>query len=114
MTCWFSAKVRMVCLIEPTGADIYMDSVYVFRSVDFEKAFRRALELGKQQEQSYLNGDGNKVVWKLKEIISLDIINSESLDGIEVYSEPVQLPPDEQFPYDSEFFPEESQPTQTI
>jgi len=111
---WFSAKVRLVCLIEPTGAVRHMDSVYVFRSADFQTAFKRALDLGKSQERSYLNADKKKVEWKLAEIVSLDIIAAESLDGAEVYSEPDDLAPGDTFPIDVELHPERSEPTQTI
>ena len=113
-THWFSAKVRLVCLIESTGAVRYMDSVFVFRSVDFQTALKRALDLGKSQEKSYLNTDKKRVMWKLAEIISLDMIAAESLDGAEVYSEPVDLAPGEAFSTDVELHPERSQPTQTI
>ena len=78
-TRWFSAKVRLVCLMEPAGALRYMDSVYVFRSVDFQAAFTRALELGKCQEKSYRNAEKKKVVWQLVAIVSLDMIMAESL-----------------------------------
>ena len=111
---WFSAKVRLVCLIEPTGAVRHMDSVYVFRSVDFQTAFKRALDLGKSQERAYLNADNKRVEWKLAEIVSLDIIAAESLDGVEVYSEPVDLAPRDALPIDVELHPERSEPTQTI
>src|SRR5215471_20174637 len=97
---WFSAKVRLVCLIEPTGAVRYMDSVYVLRSADFQSALERALDLGKSQERSYLNADNKRVAWKLAEIVSLDIITAESLDGVEVYSEPVELAPGDALPID--------------
>ena len=92
----------------------YMDSLYVFRSADFQTAFKRALELGKSQERSYLNVDQKKVMWKLAEVLSLDMIAAESLDGVEVYSEPVELAPGEAFPLDVALHPERSQPTQTI
>lgn len=72
------------------------------------------MELGKSQERSYLNADNQQVVWKLKEIISLDSIVAKSLDGAEVYSEPVDPGNDESIPFFSEFHPEKSQPTQTI
>ena len=111
---WFSTKVRLVCLIESIGAHRYMDSVYLFQSADFEAAFTRALELGRSQEKSYLNADNQQVVWKLKEVVSLDNIAAKSLDGAEVYSEPVDLGDDESIPFYSEFHPEKSQPTQTI
>ena len=113
-THWFSAKVRLVCLIELTGAVRYMDSIYVFRSADFQTAFQRALDLGKSQERSYLNADQKKVIWKLAEIISLDMITAESLDGVEVYSEPADLTPGEAISIDVALHPERSQPTQTL
>lgn len=111
---WFSTKVRLVCLIENIGATRYMDSVYLFRAEDFTKAFQRALQLGYSQEEQYANVDGKQVKWKLKEIISLDIIREDSLDGAEIYSEPVELAPGESIAFNDEFHPEKSEPTQTI
>src|SRR5215470_15377164 len=111
---WFSTRIRMICLIEPEGGHSYMDSVIVFRSTDFDSAFTRALEMGREREESYLNESDCRVVWRLKEIISLDIIDFENLDGVEVYSEPVDLNPGELIPFNTEFHPEQSQPTQSI
>lgn len=91
-----------------------MDSVIVFRSTDFGSAFTRVLDMGRKRETIYLNDENRRVVWKLKEIISLDIIDSETLDGVEVYSEPVDLNPGELIPFNTEFHPEQSQPTQSI
>jgi hypothetical protein len=91
-----------------------MDSVHVFQSVDFQTAFNKALEIGKCQERSYVNAEKKKVVWQLGAILSLDMLMAESLDGVEVYSEPVALAPGESFPFDATFHPEQSEPTQTI
>ena len=60
-----------------------------------------------------MNGNGEKVLWKLKEIVSLDVIRRKNLDGIEVYSEFVE-PKEKIEPFDSLFCPEISKPTQTI
>lgn len=112
---WFSAKIRLACLIKSRGLQSYADSIYVFRSDDFNDAFRKALAIGKAQESSYLNSDEDLVQWKLKEVISLDAIPSSLLDEwAEVYSEPVEPLPSEQFPFDYEFHPENSKPTQTL
>jgi len=111
---WFSARDRLVCLIEPEGATRYMDSVYVFLERDFKRAKQRAIRLGKSQEEEYMNKYGERVRWRLKEVISLDIILSESLDGAEVYSEPIDLEPSERIPFDQTFDPDDSDPTQTI
>jgi hypothetical protein len=110
---WFSSRARLVVLLEKEGASRYADSVFLFRAADFGDAFQRALALGRAQEQEYLNGEGEKVRWRLKEIVSLDVIRG-ALDGAEVYSEPVALEPGEGYPFDVRFEPEKSQPTQTV
>ncbi|MCP4681494.1 MAG: DUF4288 domain-containing protein [Desulfobacterales bacterium] len=91
-----------------------MDSVYVFLEGDFDGAMRRAIHLGRSEEEECMNKYGERVRWRLKEVISLEIIRSESLDGAEVYSEPVDLEPGEIIPFDQTFNPEDSDPTQTI
>ena len=111
---WFSARVRLVCLIENEGATRYMDNVYVFLGRDFDGAMQRAIDLGRSEEEEYMNKYGERVRWRLKEVISLDMIRSESLDGAEVYSEPVDLEPGEIIPFDQTFNPEDLEPTQTI
>lgn len=110
---WFSTRIRLACVIEPKGVQRFMDSIYVFRSTDFDDAFRKALDIGRSQEKNYLNDADELVEWRLKEIISLDLIRSQSLDGAEVYSEPVE-PAASDFPSDNVFHPEDSHPTQTL
>jgi hypothetical protein len=111
---WFSSKLRTVCLVERHGATRYMDSVFLFRATDFETAFRRALDIGRSQEQGYTNADGERVVWKFVKVVSLDQLPKEDLDGAEVYSEPVSLGAGEMMPFESHFEPEQSRPTQSI
>ncbi len=112
---WFSSKIRLICLVEGLGGLRYMDSIFLFQSPNFDSAFLKAIELGKKQEEEYKNSDNLLVKWKLKEIISLDTIQQNSLDGAEVYSEPVELHKDTpSYNFLQEFSPEESNPTQTI
>ena len=112
---WFSAKIRLACLVDPTGLVGYRDAIYIFQSYDFDDAFKRALGIGKSQETSYLNANQQPVKWKLKEIISLDVVGSAPLEsGTEVHSEPVEPLPSEQFSFEHEFDPATSKPTQTI
>jgi hypothetical protein len=91
-----------------------MDSVVMFRAVDFPDAFQHALSLGKAREEEYLNGDGERVRWRLTEIISIDQMPRANLDGVEVYSEPVELPIGAIIPFTAQFTPEVSRPTQTV
>lgn len=114
MDTWFSTNVRLICLIETLGSHRYNDSVFVFKSKDFDTAFQRALELGRSLESEFMNGDDQKVLWRLKEIISIDQIGDEFLDGAEVYSEPVEIPENEMTDFSAQFEPEKSEPTQTI
>jgi len=111
---WFSSKIRLACLIENVGATRYQDSIFVFLAKNWEDALKVALELGRKQEEAYFNKDDERVHWKLKEVISLDLITASSLDGVEVYSEPVDLEENNNISIDTEFSPERSDPTQTI
>lgn len=110
---WFSTRIRLACIVEPKRLQRFMDSIYVFRSTDFDDAFRKAIDIGRSQEKNYFNDAKELVEWRLKEIVSLDLIRPQSLDGAEVYSEPVE-PAASDFLFDSAFNPEDSTPTQTL
>lgn len=112
-TPWFSTKMRYAVLVESTGLLHYVDSVWLLKALDFGNAFQRALEVGLKNEKAYTNGDGKEVRWKLASIISLDWIGEEFVDGQEVYSEPVIGQEDRAVPFEYEFHPETSNPTQT-
>lgn len=66
---WFSSRLRFAIIIEIRGLVRYSDSLYLFQSGDFETALKKALEIGHRNEQSYLNGDGQRVVWKIAEVV---------------------------------------------
>ena len=110
---WFSTRIRLACIVKPKGLQRFMDSIYVFRSTDFDNAFRKAIDIGRSQEKTYLNDAQELVEWRLKEIISLDLIRTESIDGAEVYSEPVE-PTASDLAFNNAFHPEDSNPTQTL
>ncbi len=111
---WFSANVRLVCLLSTGGATGYRDSVYLFHAMDFDDAFRIALEIGRRQERRYTNGDGATVCWALTQVISLDALGADLRNGVEVYSEPRSLEAGEDFRFDMQFSPESIEPTQTV
>jgi len=110
---WFSGRIRFAVIIETIGLHRYSDSIYLFQAMDFETAFQKIIEIGRNNEDSFVNEDKQKVVWKLAEIISLDIIRSESLDGAEIYSEPVPGE-DPSLTIEHNLHPELSEPTQTV
>jgi Domain of unknown function (DUF4288) len=111
---WFSTKLRFAIMIESAGADTLNDCVFMLKAVDFDVAFDRAISIGYASEKEYRNSQGQLVQWKFKEIISLDIIQSEDLDGREVYSEPIHLANENMIPFETEFSPKTSKPLQTI
>jgi hypothetical protein len=114
MTCWFSAKLRFVCLVESIGALEYMDSMYLLSASDFDSAFQRALSIGRSKEQEYLNGDGQRVRWRLARVMALDSLPSGLQDGVEVYSERIDVEVGGAMSFDTPLQPELPVPGQTI
>lgn len=107
---WFAAKLRFLVLIETTGSEHADDCIYLFRTESFESAFKRALELGRAAETDYIGGTGERVRWRLKEILTLEPLEAADLDGVEVYSQATHLSDDERFTFDHVFAPEASKP----
>ncbi len=111
---WFSAKLRIVRMIDGPSVDKFDDCVFVFRAADFATAFDRAIELGRARELEYLNGEQERVLWRLVEVLSLNLLaTGEFGDVIDAYVETVPLRQADQVPFDTVFHPERSQPTMT-
>jgi hypothetical protein len=110
---WYAAKLRFVILLETTGSEDAIDSIYLLRSHSFEAAFTRALEIGRAAETEYLGGTGERVRWRLKEIVTLDALQAAELDGIEVHCQFMPLSDNERFAFDHVFQPEFSNPDHT-
>jgi hypothetical protein len=113
-TYWFSAQLKFIALVEVRGGRMTDDSVFVFKSTNYKTAFQHALKIGKQNEHEYLNVNGERVIWKLKEIVTLDKMRAQSLDGIEVWSQLNILTKKEIIPFDAALKPKNSQPTQSF
>jgi hypothetical protein len=112
---WFSSKLRYAVLDESEGFQFYMDSVRLFRALDYDDAFARALKIGLNCEKEYRNERGDRVAWRLASIVSLDKLPAELEDGQEVYSEPIEADsnPTVSIGFDTELRPDLSTPTQT-
>lgn len=110
---WFSAMLRFVVLIEGEGGTRLARSVIVFRSKDWPEAKMRARALGQGMEDTYTNGAGEEVRWRLESVETLDLLGRVIADGREVYSEPTPLPTGEVFEFDTEFDPSGTEPTQS-
>jgi len=110
---WYAAKLRFIVLLEKTGSEHVEDSLFLLRSDSFEAAFARALEIGRVAEREYVGGTGERVRWRLKEIVTLDVLQAAELDGVEVHSQFTPLTDDERYGFDHVFQPESSKPGQT-
>ncbi len=111
---WFSAKVRLVGFVEDGEATMpYHDSIHVFRAADWDDAFARALALGRSHEEEYVNANGDEIRWRLTEILSLDLVAGNSLDGAEVHRMTGRLAAEERHSEGS-LDPEGSDPGQTV
>jgi hypothetical protein len=91
---WFSSGARFAVQIEGRGVVDEMRSVIVFLARDFDDGRERALNLFLAKETSYINGDGEKVDWRLIQLDTLDELGERIADGREVYAE--QLPPSDE------------------
>lgn len=111
---WFSAKLRFAVFIGSLDCDLMHESVCLMQASDFNEAHAKAILIGRHSEKRYLNGEGKEVAWNFAEVISLDIIGADTLDGAEVYSETIHLKEGDKVPSGKVFSPEASQPIQTI
>ena len=112
---WFSACLRMVCLIEGEGFVRYEDSVVLMRQPNRESAFERALELGAVRESTFINADGASVRWAFVRVLTLDELGTTIGEDAEVYSQPTFTPEDgEGLNMYSTFSPQVSPPNNSI
>jgi Domain of unknown function (DUF4288) len=111
---WYSAKLRFVVMVEAIGGDLMSEDVYLMRAKDFANAFERALSIGRAAEREYRNSSGQRVSWQLKEILSLDVVSNQDLDGAEICAEGFHLDLAGRIPVGTTFKPEASKPRQTI
>ncbi len=107
---WFSACLRRVCVIEGQGAVDAWDEVFLIQAAHRDQAFARALEIGRGKEETYVNGDGETVVWLFAEVLTLDLIHADGLDGAEVFSVVSSVPPGSKSSAEHVFNPEKSTP----
>ena len=113
---FYSARLLFVILIDdgkPRKRHDWDEIVVVFRARDFGQAFERALEIGRSQETEYLNYQQHKVRWAFAEVATLDIVGKR-VDGVEVASRLFSHQSKEPIPFNTQFHPENSRPSQSF
>jgi hypothetical protein len=103
----------MVVMHDRDGALDFNDCVYLFRSPkdDWRLALKAAVAAGQANEVSYDNPDGERIRWRVKEVLTLDCLGPELADPVEVHS--TFRDPDRPIASGTRFEPESSQPEQT-
>ena len=86
---WYSASMSYLVIVQGRVLDKIL-SVVVFKAPEGEwgTAKSKAISLGRRQDRSYLNDEGETVEWRLAAVITLDYLGTELKDGREVYAEP--------------------------
>lgn len=113
---YFSARLIFIILIDdgkPRKKNHYDESIVVFKALDFEDAFQRALKIGRENEADYLNCDDRKVRWALVAVVSLDHIG-KTVEGMEVASRLHYRTSKQAIPFRRKFHPEKSKPVQSF
>jgi hypothetical protein len=86
---WFIAVLVFESRVveDPTDDDASVDVQYrLVRAVDPESAYERALALGKREQHSYRNCDGNTCEWFFAGLEDLRVVDDQKLGhGAEVY-----------------------------
>lgn len=109
---YYSACISILCVTE---GDIPEDGyttdiqVHVFAALNFDEAYKKALEIGYREEQEYKNESKGKVRWVFKEVEAITNLG-ENIDGKEVSTRMEGYYPPEPLGIDVSFSPEKSHP----
>lgn len=109
---WFSAKLLIVSLHDdgnPIEECVCDYPFVVFKAPDYEGAFTKAIELGKEQETSYKNAQGVTVRWAFASVEQIWDLGSD-LNGKEVGSIMDTWYPNGRIAFDHDFSPKDSDP----
>ncbi len=88
-TSWFVATMIMKCRIEndPMNPVTCFEQIHLIKAENGYLAYEKALQLGKANEHSYKNNEGNTVHWEFVGLENLEELLDELLqDGSEIRS----------------------------
>ena len=108
---WYSGALRFFTVTADKGRVDGEDSIYLIRATDWDDAFRRFLDIGHKKETSYTNWHERETRVRFISIRTIDVLDEENLDGIEVSCVPLDGD-DPQFTFETPVSPENSTPGQ--
>ena len=109
---YYSARLLVICLVDdgnPINECTCDYPFIIFKAMNNDDAFKKALEIGKRQETTYKNTQGNNVRWVLAEVEQIWQLGS-NIDGIEVGSIMDRWEPDSPIAYNHKFNPLKRKP----
>lgn len=109
---WYSATLRFYRVTAEMGRVGGEDAVYLFRARSFDDAVKRFLALGRRKEHSYVNGLGHQLRVRFVGLVTVDFIEGNNLDGVEIVSTPL-LEEDPSFSFDTPLDPDNHEYTET-
>ena len=104
---WHSAKVRMARMVEPHGCDALVDHVIVYRAPS-QAWLEPVIPLARSLER--IEPGDSRVEWRLVEVLTIDILLNQNLDGAEVHCRFIEMTPGDSVPFGTVPHPEASTP----
>jgi hypothetical protein len=93
-TRWYLADIVLELLIEGDSRNVVHTNLRLIEAASPEQAYEKALALGRNEEQTYTNTDGNQVRVVFRGLADLNAIHDALEDGAELaFSESVSVPP---------------------
>jgi len=92
---WYIADIIVEIRIENEPRNVVHTNMMLIRADSPEEAFKKANELGAEEETSYKNSDGNLVVSRYRGLRDLNGVYEELEHGAElVFEEDIDIPED--------------------
>src|SRR5258708_2564416 len=110
---WYSAQLRYTIIVDGRGQSGLADSIILVEARSFTEAQAKTIKIGKAKQQDYINDEGRRVVWRLSDVLTLDVIREANLDGAEVHCH-LRESLDPNVEIDAVFRPEDAAPRQTF
>jgi hypothetical protein len=97
----------MARMVQPHGCDALVDHVVVYRA-HVHSWLRSALAIGRSLERTE-RGE-SRIEWRLAEVLTIDVLNNQNLDGAEVHCQFIDMVPGDSVPFGTQPHPEASTP----
>jgi hypothetical protein len=113
---WYRARIRWAEMVEGRGIRHWEEGLYLFRSLDREAAFQRALEIGEGGQSGGEEETRRRTRWvetRLAEVVALDCLGpelTEDEEPLEVHW--VRLLAPEKIAFEHKFEPAKKAPTE--